>query len=263
LCLGKALDQERGSRRLLGRGERPGQRRQFVWPWNIRGRYIDEKYRVDPVALWRRIEEDRKAVVTLDKHFLFTQLYETKLEDHGTVTQYLDALNAIADNLKTCGKTLENDMWFYITRFARVLVGLSPRRRRHEHDARRLATATEMLAEEAQLKRDKGLGADSALTPRSLGEARVPLPPRVARTTKRSRTGRSSASIAGGGGIKSGSANNGVHGAAGYGDVAINVRIPGDANAVRQIIVRSVLHVSVCRQQPPLRVTIGRSRNAL
>ena len=37
------------------------------------------------MALWEKVEEDRKAVVVLDKNLLMTQLYESKLEDHGTV----------------------------------------------------------------------------------------------------------------------------------------------------------------------------------
>ena len=57
----------------------------------IRARYTGDGYRIDPVALWKKVEEDRKAVVVLDKNFPMTQLYESKLEDHGTVRAVLAA----------------------------------------------------------------------------------------------------------------------------------------------------------------------------
>ena len=75
----------------------------------IRARYTGDSYRIDPVALWKKVEEDRKAVVVLDKSFLMTQLYESKLEDHGTVTLYIDAIDAIIQSLKTCGKSVDDD----------------------------------------------------------------------------------------------------------------------------------------------------------
>lgn len=41
-------------------------------------------------------------------------------------------------------------------------------------------------------------------------------------------------------------ANNGVHEAAGYGDITMNVRIPGGAGVAGRTLVRSVLHVPEC-----------------
>ena len=133
----------------------------------VRARYTEDKYHVDPVASWAKIEEDRKALVALDKNFLLTQLYACKLEEHGTVASYVDALNAIVDNLRTCGKTVDDDdRWFYLTNglpgswsvFQRVVEGTAGSQKRNVE-----TLITKMLAEEAQLKRDQGLGADSVL----------------------------------------------------------------------------------------------------
>ena len=133
----------------------------------VRARYTEDKYPVDPVALWAKVEEDHKALVALDKNFLLTQLYDCKLEEHGTVASYVDALNAIVDNLRTCGKTVDDDdRWFYLTNglpaswsvFRRVVEGTAGSQKRNVE-----TLITKMLAEEAQLKRDQGLGADSAL----------------------------------------------------------------------------------------------------
>lgn len=145
----------------------------------IRSRYTDEKYRADPVALWNKIEEDRKAVVALDQNFLLTQLYHTKLEIYGTVTRYVDAINAITDNLRTCGKAVgEDDQWFYIVHglpeswsvFRHAMEGTNGKR-----DVQKLIS--EMLAEEARLKRDKGLGAGSApYAKKARGKKGMPAP---------------------------------------------------------------------------------------
>lgn len=131
----------------------------------IRARYTDEKYRLDPVALWKKVEEDQKAVIALDKNLLQEQLYETKLGDYGTVSLYVDAVNTIIDNLKACRETVgEDDQWFYIFQglpaswsvYRRVVEGTNAGRGVQQ-------LISEMLAEEAQLKRERGISADSPL----------------------------------------------------------------------------------------------------
>ena len=137
----------------------------------VRSRYASEKYRSDPVALWRKVEDDRKAVVTLDMNFLMKRLYETKLEEHGTVSAYIDATNTIVDNLKTCGREVDDkERWFHLidglpaswSVFCSVAEGTNPSR-----EVNHLVSA--MLAEEAKLKRDKGIAADSALYTKKMG----------------------------------------------------------------------------------------------
>ena len=68
--------------------------------------YTTEKLMKDPVALWKKIEEDRKALILLDKNYLITQHHEVKLEDCGLVTLNVDVINTIMNNLATCGKRL-------------------------------------------------------------------------------------------------------------------------------------------------------------
>ena len=55
----------------------------------VRARYTGDEYLEDPVALWKKVAGDRKAVVILDKNYLITQLHEIRLEDHGTVAAYV------------------------------------------------------------------------------------------------------------------------------------------------------------------------------
>jgi len=82
----------------------------------IRARYTEDSYRTDPVALWREIEEDQKAVAALNKDFFSSSWSVFRLVVEGT------------DEKK---------------------------------DVQKLITG--MLAKEAQLKRDNGINADSAL----------------------------------------------------------------------------------------------------
>ena len=132
----------------------------------IRARYTADEYLEDPVALWNKIAEDHKAVVVLDKNYLITQLHAIKLEDHGSVAAYIDAIGSITENLATCGKKLDDDNhWFYITNglpaswavFREIIEGPGSGKRDVP------ALITRMLAKEAQLKREKGIGADTAL----------------------------------------------------------------------------------------------------
>jgi hypothetical protein len=55
----------------------------------IHARYTDKKYFADPVVLWAKFKEDHKEVVTLDKLYLRTKLFEKRLEDNDTVIEYL------------------------------------------------------------------------------------------------------------------------------------------------------------------------------
>ena len=93
-----------------------------------------------------------------------TQLFNCKLEVHGSVSAYYDAINSLVDSLATCGKKVDkDDIWFYVTNglpaswsvFRQVIEGNS------ERDVSTLLT--KMLGEEARLKRKKGITADSAL----------------------------------------------------------------------------------------------------
>ena len=132
----------------------------------IRARYTAEELMDDPVTLWKKIAEDRKAVVVLDKNYLITQLHQEKLEDRGSVTAYVDAINTIIDNLATCVKKVDdNDHWFYLTNglpaswavFHEVLEGPGSSATRDIP-----GLVSRMLAKEAQLKREKGISADAA-----------------------------------------------------------------------------------------------------
>ena len=82
----------------------------------VRPRYTAEELVEDPVSLGKKIAEDRKAVVVINKNYLITQLHKVKLEEHGSIAAYIDAIETIIDNLATCGKKVDDDdKWFYLT----------------------------------------------------------------------------------------------------------------------------------------------------
>ena len=83
------------------------------------------------------------------------------------MTEYVDAINMIIDNLATCGmKVYYDDRWFYLTNgrptswvvFCKVQEGLGSSATRDIP-----GLVSRMLAKEAQLKREKGISADAAL----------------------------------------------------------------------------------------------------
>jgi hypothetical protein len=80
----------------------------------VRARYTEDKYFDDPVLLWEKIKADHKEVLALDEFYLRTQLFDLRLEDKGTVTEYLSELDQICDNLLTCGTVIgAKERWFY------------------------------------------------------------------------------------------------------------------------------------------------------
>jgi hypothetical protein len=82
---------------------------------DVHWRYTDDKYCIDPIALWKKLAKDRKKMIALDKDYLWKQLFEVTLEESGSVNKYLEAIEAIIDQLKTCDVTITNgEHWFMI-----------------------------------------------------------------------------------------------------------------------------------------------------
>ena len=82
---------------------------------DLRGRYGDDKYSLDPAALWAKITADCKEVIVLDKNYLRKQLFDVSLESSGTVAEYIVNVDAIIDQLRTCDVTIMNrEKWFTI-----------------------------------------------------------------------------------------------------------------------------------------------------
>ena len=133
----------------------------------VRARYTAEELVEDPVALWKKIVEDHQALVFLDKNYLITQLHKVKLEEHCSISAYVDAIEVIIDNLAPCGKKVDDDTkWFYLTNslpsswavFKEVLEGPGSSAKRDIP-----GLVSRMLAKEAQLEREEGIGTDSML----------------------------------------------------------------------------------------------------
>jgi hypothetical protein len=131
----------------------------------VRGRYTDMKFVSDPVGLWKKIEEDRKVIITLDENYLQKQLFEVRLEESGTVANYLDTTESICANLATCDVMIQHSQrWFYIINglreswsvICRVIEGRLTKKELPQLVAK-------LLAKEACLKRQRGIGPDAAL----------------------------------------------------------------------------------------------------
>lgn len=66
----------------------------------VHASYTAEKVTEDPVTLWKKIVEDRKAVVVVDKNYMITQLHQDRLEDCGSRTAYVDTINTTLTTLQ-------------------------------------------------------------------------------------------------------------------------------------------------------------------
>lgn len=131
---------------------------------DIRARYADEKYFGDPVELWTKIEEDYAEVVSLDEFSLRTQLFELRLEDKGTVTEYLADLDRICGSLLTCGTIIDaKERWFYTTRGLPASWGAFSQITKSVLTKDLASLNSRLLAEESRLRREQGIGPDTAL----------------------------------------------------------------------------------------------------
>ena len=138
---------------------------------DLRGGYGDDKYCLDPAALWARITADRKEVVVLDKNYLRKQLFEVSLESSGTVAEYLDSVDAIIDKLRTCDVTITNgEKWFTIinglpvawSTFISIAEGVIA-----DEDVPKLVTR--MKVEKSKLRCEKEIGPEVALFAKGSG----------------------------------------------------------------------------------------------
>jgi hypothetical protein len=131
----------------------------------VRARYKGAEYVSDPASLWKKIEEDHKDAVALDEDYLRNQLFELRLEDSGTVADYLAVIDKICDNLDACGsKITDKDRRFYVLHGLPRAWSVYAQILRNTIKDKKTATLTsQLLGEEARLKREKGLGPDTTL----------------------------------------------------------------------------------------------------
>ena len=135
----------------------------------IRREYIDEQYE-NPKVLWDKIKADRQEVVKLDSNYLRKELYDVKLEELGSVHQYVDRINSLIRDLVTCGFTVSDEEKYFF-----VLNGLPSewntlkmvlqKTITNQKEWRTLVTQLEQY--EADLKREKGLSDDTLLFTKS------------------------------------------------------------------------------------------------